>query len=92
MTEPRPQAAAEVFGDRLAIAEAYAQHLATTGVEWGLIGPREVDRLWTRHILNCAVVRELLRPGDSVGDVGSGAGLPGLAPVSYTHLTLPTKA
>lgn len=79
MIEPVPQAAAEVFGDRLPLAEAYAQHLATTGVEWGLIGPRELDRLWTRHILNCAVVKELLEPGDTVGDVGSGAGLPGLA-------------
>ena len=60
MIEPLPQAAAEVFGDRLPLAEAYAQHLATTGVEWGLIGPRELDRLWTRHILNCAVVLSLI--------------------------------
>jgi 16S rRNA G527 N7-methylase RsmG len=51
--------------------------LATTGIEWGLIGPREVDRLWTSHILNCAVVAEFIGENDVVGDVGSGAGLPG---------------
>lgn len=60
----------------------YAQSLASTGVELGLLGPREVDRIWTRHILNCAVVAapavDLVRTGDQVADVGSGAGLPGL--------------
>ena len=76
--EPEPAYAAEVFGDRIAAARRYAEHLATTGVEWGLIGPRELPRLWTRHILNCAVVAELITPDDVVGDVGSGAGLPGI--------------
>jgi 16S rRNA (guanine527-N7)-methyltransferase len=55
--------------------------LATTGVERGLIGPREASRLWSRHIANCAVVAEsteLVPCGSSVIDVGSGAGLPGL--------------
>jgi 16S rRNA (guanine527-N7)-methyltransferase len=47
-------------------------------VEWGLIGPRELPRLWTRHILNCGVAASLLEPGDVVGDIGSGAGLPGI--------------
>ena len=60
----------------------YAQSLASVGVELGLLGPREVDRVWTRHILNCAVVADpsvdLVRPQDHVADVGSGAGLPGL--------------
>ena len=54
------------------------QHLATTGIERGLIGPREVPRLWARHVLNCAVVQEYIAPNVSVADVGSGAGLPGL--------------
>lgn len=76
--EPRPAYAAELFGDRLDLVDRYAEHLATTGVEWGLIGPRELPRLWSRHILNCAVAAELLVPGDVVGDIGSGAGLPGL--------------
>lgn len=76
--EREPAYAAEVFGDRIAAARRYAEHLATTGVEWGLIGPRELPRLWTRHILNCAVVAELITPDDVVGDVGSGAGLPGI--------------
>jgi 16S rRNA (guanine527-N7)-methyltransferase len=72
-------AAVAVFGDRLAVAESYWQSLAGAGVERGLIGPREVDRLWGRHILNCAVVGELIADGESVVDIGSGAGLPGIA-------------
>ena len=74
-----PAAAELVFGDRLALAQRYVEHLATTGVEWGLLGPREVPRLWERHVLNCAVVAELIPEGSLVADVGSGAGLPGIA-------------
>lgn len=73
-----PAAAAEVFGDRLGLAVRYAELLSTAGVERGLIGPREVDRLWDRHILNSAAVAELIEPGARVVDIGSGAGLPGL--------------
>ncbi|MBF6135828.1 16S rRNA (guanine(527)-N(7))-methyltransferase RsmG [Nocardia otitidiscaviarum] len=73
-----PAEAAAVFGDRLALAEKYCRALASAGVERGLIGPREVPRLWDRHILNCAVVGELIAAGSTVVDVGSGAGLPGI--------------
>lgn len=73
-----PPAASAVFGDRLAVARQYADLLAGAGVERGLIGPREVDRLWDRHILNSAAVGELIEPGARVLDIGSGAGLPGL--------------
>ncbi|MFC9662666.1 16S rRNA (guanine(527)-N(7))-methyltransferase RsmG [Nocardia sp. NPDC127606] len=73
-----PAAAARVFGDRLDIARRYCAALATAGVERGLIGPREVPRLWERHILNCAVIGELIDEGASVVDIGSGAGLPGI--------------
>lgn len=73
-----PDAAAEVFGDRLETAERYAAILAGAGVEWGLIGPREVDRLWDRHILNSSALGELLGPDERVADIGSGAGLPGI--------------
>ncbi|RMI34097.1 16S rRNA (guanine(527)-N(7))-methyltransferase RsmG [Nocardia stercoris] len=73
-----PPAAAEVFGDRLEIAERYYTALATAGVERGLIGPREVPRLWDRHILNCAVLGEIIPEGARVVDIGSGAGLPGI--------------
>ena len=66
------------FGDRLSLARRYAEHLATTGVERGLIGPREVPRIWERHVLNCAVVAELVPDGARLVDVGSGAGLPGI--------------
>lgn len=71
-------AARELFGENLPLAERYVAHLADTGIEWGLIGPREAPRLWERHVLNCAVVAELLPRGALVADVGSGAGLPGL--------------
>jgi 16S rRNA (guanine527-N7)-methyltransferase len=71
-------AAGAIFGDRIALAQRYAELLATAGVEWGLLGPREVDRIWDRHLLNCAVVAELVEPGETVVDIGSGAGLPGL--------------
>lgn len=75
--EERP-AAETVFGDRLPLAERYVQHLATSGMERGLLGPREVPRLWSRHVLNCAVVATLIDKDAHVADVGSGAGLPGL--------------
>nr|WP_077488373.1 16S rRNA (guanine(527)-N(7))-methyltransferase RsmG [Sinomonas mesophila] len=71
-------AAERLFGDRLDVARRYVGHLATSGLERGLIGPREVPRLWSRHVLNCAVVESEFPEGASVADVGSGAGLPGL--------------
>lgn len=74
-----PEAAATVFGDRLPTARRYADLLAGPAVERGLLGPREVDRIWDRHLLNCAVVEQVLGPGERVVDIGSGAGLPGIA-------------
>jgi len=71
-------AAAAVFGTRLDMAQRYADLLACAGVERGLLGPREVGRLWDRHLLNSAVVGELLDSGERVIDIGSGAGLPGI--------------
>ncbi|MHA7275853.1 16S rRNA (guanine(527)-N(7))-methyltransferase RsmG [Arthrobacter sp. Hz1] len=79
MTEAEFSAAQTIFGDRLGLAERFVEHLATTGIERGLLGPREVPRLWSRHVLNCAVIAELFPAGVSVADVGSGAGLPGIA-------------
>ena len=73
-----PPGASAVFGDRLGDAQRYAQILAGAGVERGLIGPRETDRLWDRHLLNSAALTELLDPGDQIADIGSGAGLPGI--------------
>lgn len=74
-----PDVAAKVFPEeRLALAEQYAAWLADAGVVRGLIGPREVPRLWDRHILNCAVLGDLIPEGVAVADIGSGAGLPGL--------------
>jgi 16S rRNA (guanine527-N7)-methyltransferase len=71
-------AAAALFGARLPVAERYAGLLATTGVERGLIGPREAPRIWDRHMLNCGALTELIPSGLYVVDVGSGAGLPGI--------------
>jgi 16S rRNA (guanine527-N7)-methyltransferase len=67
-----------LFGDRLAAARRFAEHLTGSGVQRGLLGPREAPRVWERHVLNCAVVAELLPEGARVVDVGSGAGLPGI--------------
>ncbi|MGB3771596.1 MAG: 16S rRNA (guanine(527)-N(7))-methyltransferase RsmG [Rhodococcus sp. (in: high G+C Gram-positive bacteria)] len=71
-------AVVRVFGSRADLATEYHASLSGDGVERGLIGPREVPRLWERHLLNCAVVGELIPEGATVVDVGSGAGLPGI--------------
>jgi 16S rRNA (guanine527-N7)-methyltransferase len=76
MIESEPDAAVTIFGDRIDVARAFAEALAVHGEERGLIGPLEAPRLWSRHILNCAVAAPLF--SGRVGDVGSGAGLPGL--------------
>ncbi|MGY6499210.1 MAG: 16S rRNA (guanine(527)-N(7))-methyltransferase RsmG [Microcella sp.] len=76
--EPEPAAAAQVLGAQLETARDFAARLAEVGEELGLIGPVERTRLWSRHILNCALVAPYLRSGARVADVGSGAGLPGL--------------
>jgi 16S rRNA (guanine527-N7)-methyltransferase len=75
---PTPDVAARVFGEDLAAAERYVARLASDGVTRGLIGPREVPRLWERHVLNSAAVAEAVPDGARVVDVGSGAGLPGI--------------
>lgn len=76
--EEEPEGAALLFGDRIELARSYTADLAEMGEELGLIGPLELPRLWSRHILNCALVAPLLWRDGVVGDVGSGAGLPGL--------------
>ncbi|MFI8595193.1 16S rRNA (guanine(527)-N(7))-methyltransferase RsmG [Microbacterium sp. NPDC078428] len=76
--EIEPDAAAAFFGDRVDVARAFVANLAQHGEERGLIGPLELPRLWTRHVLNSAVIAPLFVAGGRVGDVGSGAGLPGL--------------
>ena len=76
---PAPPVAREVFSaEVVARLAAFGEKLATDGVIRGLIGPREVPRLWDRHLLNCAALAELLHPGERVADIGTGAGLPGL--------------
>ena len=76
--EAEPESARAIFGPQLEKARAFAQKLANDSDDLGLLGPRELDKLWSRHILNSAVVAETVKPGDHVADVGSGAGLPGI--------------
>ncbi|TDS86750.1 16S rRNA (guanine(527)-N(7))-methyltransferase RsmG [Nesterenkonia aurantiaca] len=79
LSEQEQRAAEVLFGDRLDLAKQYVAHLCSTGIEHGLLGPREVPIMWSRHVLNCAVLGPELSAGTTVADVGSGAGLPGLA-------------
>lgn len=74
--EREPDAAVAVFGDRIDLARRFTTALAEHGEERGLIGPLEVPRLWSRHILNSAVAAPFF--SGRVADVGSGAGLPGI--------------
>jgi 16S rRNA (guanine527-N7)-methyltransferase len=76
---PAPEVVRALFpSDRLSLVERYVELLATDGVVRGLIGPREVPRIWDRHLVNCALLATVLPRGASVADIGSGAGLPGL--------------
>ena len=68
----------EIFKDRLPLAEKYHELLATDGSTRGFIGPREVPRLWDRHLINCAVIGDVMEEGATIVDIGSGAGLPGI--------------
>lgn len=76
--EPTPERLTAIFGDRAALARRYAGLLVGEGVSWGLLGPREGERIWQRHLLNCAAIAPVFEPGARVVDLGSGAGLPGI--------------
>ena len=75
--EPEPESATALCGDSLPALRSFALDIAQYGEELGLVGPRELDRLWTRHILNSALLARLVGPG-TLADIGSGAGFPGL--------------
>jgi 16S rRNA (guanine527-N7)-methyltransferase len=70
--------ARELYDAQFPSLNRYVDILRSTGVEWGLLGPREADRLWDRHILNSAALNGMIAPARTVADVGSGAGLPGI--------------
>jgi len=76
--EVEPKEAQEVFGEYIGQARQYFDLLVRDGDLLGLIGPRELPKLWSRHILNSAVVADLVEDGQVVADVGSGAGFPGI--------------
>jgi 16S rRNA (guanine527-N7)-methyltransferase len=73
-----PDNAKLVFGEHVERAAEFVRLLEEHGVERGLIGPREVDKIWDRHVLNSAVIEQVIQPNERVVDVGSGAGLPGV--------------
>ena len=76
--EVEPKEAQEVYGEHIRQARQYFDLLVRDGDLLGLIGPREMPKLWSRHILNSAVVADLVEDGQVVADVGSGAGFPGI--------------
>ncbi len=76
--ESEPAAAADIFGSQLDLARAYTDRLAKDSETFGLLGPRELPRIWGRHVINSALLSELVPVGSKVADIGSGAGLPGL--------------
>lgn len=78
-THAEVSAGQQLFGPAWDRAKRYVEHLCTTGITHGLLGPREIPRMWSRHVLNCAVLGPELPRGATVADVGSGSGLPGIA-------------
>ncbi len=76
--EQEPAAAAVIFGPGIELARAYTNRLATDSETFGLLGPRELPRIWSRHVINSALLSELVPAESLVADVGSGAGLPGI--------------
>jgi 16S rRNA (guanine527-N7)-methyltransferase len=76
--EQEPAAAAAIFGSGIDLARAYTQRLAADSETFGLLGPRELPRIWSRHVINSALLSELVPDESLVADVGSGAGLPGI--------------
>lgn len=76
--EAEPLAAKTIFGDQLPLARAYTERLAKDSETFGLLGPRELPRIWGRHVINSALLAELVPDGSKVADIGSGAGLPGI--------------
>ena len=76
--DPEPPIAARLFGERIGLARAFAADLSRRGEVLGLIGPLERTRLWSRHVINSVLLAPLLHSGGRVGDIGSGAGLPGI--------------
>jgi 16S rRNA (guanine527-N7)-methyltransferase len=76
--ETEPAEAAQVFGTNIELARAYTKRLAEDSETFGLLGPRELPRIWSRHVINSALLAELVPDETLVADVGSGAGLPGI--------------
>ncbi len=76
--EKEPPYAAELFGDQIELARQFTNRLAKDSETYGLLGPRELSKIWSRHVINSGLLAELIPDGSNVVDVGSGAGLPGI--------------
>ena len=76
--EKEPPYAAELFGDQIGLARRFTTRLAQDSETFGLLGPRELSKIWSRHVINSGLLAELIPDGSKVVDVGSGAGLPGI--------------
>ena len=89
--EKEPPYAAELFGNQIELARRFTNRLAQDSETFGLLGPRELSKIWSRHVINSGLLAELIPDGSRVVDVGSGAGLPGI-PMAIAqpnaHLTL----
>ena len=75
--KPTPELLA-YFKGREDQIQRYADLLKGAGIERGLIGPKEGDRIWERHIANCIPITTILPQNVRLVDIGSGAGLPGI--------------
>ena len=76
--EKEPPYATELFGDQIELARQFTNRLAKDSETYGLLGPRELSKIWSRHVINSGLLAELIPDGSNVVDVGSGAGLPGI--------------
>lgn len=76
--EKEPPFASELFGNRIELARGFTHRLARDSATFGLLGPKELSKIWSRHVINSGLLAELLPDGSDVVDVGSGAGLPGI--------------
>ncbi|MGA0842194.1 MAG: 16S rRNA (guanine(527)-N(7))-methyltransferase RsmG [Candidatus Nanopelagicales bacterium] len=75
---PRGTSSKKALEENLEKLKAYEALLKQHGEEKGLLGPKDIQIIWERHILNSLPLMELISPNSTLADIGSGAGLPGI--------------